>query len=376
VTVASDCAQLTLNMQGIRTALQQKGVNIPVGFPLVSWPSEIAKMITGSAQTGWVVQGDWWPIQSILNTGNAPWGGGITIPNPRYALLYDDRQPTAVLPPYDCYMSDNHFVAGGGVTYTWDTTQDKPCSEGYSTRAVIVSSTSPNIAIAGTDVAFWAAMGNCNLTSLMVGSTSPTVNPNPNILAFTQSPQTTANPTGVIQGYAFAYCRNLRYVEVPNGTQTFAGSNTFMMQGGQSNLTDVIMPGGLLTMPSNQFYNAIQLRNIVIPASVTQMIGQTFFGCASLRTTMIPTLLTGTVNATMFAGCTALSSCELPSGWNFNWNISQSTMLSVSGMVQNIEAFADRSSTTALTYTVGATNLADLPQSAKNLAASKNITLA
>jgi len=88
-------------------------------------------------------------------------------------------------------------------------------------------------------------------------------------------------------------------------------------------LTNVVLPSGLKSIPSNLFTGASDLRNVTIPSSVTNIGGAAFSGCSSLTSVTLSQNLKD-IGAYAFSGCSSLSNIIIPSSltkigpWAFN----------------------------------------------------------
>lgn len=101
-----------------------------------------------------------------------------------------------------------------------------------------------------------------------------------------------------IQAHAFAYCKALRHIEVPQGV-THIGSNVFSFC---TRLEEAILPGSVTELESYAFAECDSLRRVVLPAN-GKMLGELLFeGCRNLEeiVEMSPTPPTFDCNSTLF----------------------------------------------------------------------------
>ena len=97
-------------------------------------------------------------------------------------------------------------------------------------------------------------------------------------------------PDGVtsIGYYAFGYCSGLTSV-VWNATNcTSAGSSSYPIFFGCSNLTTMTIGSNVEVIPAYAFYGCSGLTSVTIPDSVTSIGDSAFSGCASLESMVIP----------------------------------------------------------------------------------------
>lgn len=81
-----------------------------------------------------------------------------------------------------------------------------------------------------------------------------------------------------IQAHAFAYCGELRHIEVPRGV-THIGSNAFSFC---TKLREAIMPASVTELESYAFAECDSLRRVVLPAN-GKLLGELMFeGCRNL----------------------------------------------------------------------------------------------
>ena len=100
-----------------------------------------------------------------------------------------------------------------------------------------------------------------------------------------------------------------------------------------------------------------------------------FAGCTALTTINLPSSLTS-IGLNVFNGCGNLIDVTLGDGFNAdNLNLSVSTLYTRETILQWLNALADRTGQTAYKLTIGATNLAKLTEQDILIATNKNWTL-
>ena len=115
-------------------------------------------------------------------------------------------------------------------------------------------------------------------------------------------------PAGLVEigEYAFSGCQNLESVALPDGLVEIGG---FAFEGCQ-NLESVALPESLSTLGSYAFYSCRLLKTIKIPSGVTAIPSSCFYKCSSLESVTIPEGVTD-IGAYAFSGCN-LKALTLP----------------------------------------------------------------
>ena len=187
----------------------------------------------------------------------------------------------------------------------------------------------------------------------------------------------------------------------------------------QRDLTDLIIPDGIIKIGTYTFGFCTGLKKVIIPNSVINIQDRAFFNCSNLtvivlsisleylgsealRGTKITELIlkgkvrniqTNALPITLekinlpkslvwchnnaFSGCTKLRDVTLDDNFNCNnVNLSVSTLYTRETIVSWLNALADRTGQTAYKLTIGATNLAKLTEQDILIATNKNWTLA
>lgn len=136
---------------------------------------------------------------------------------------------------------------------------------------------------------------------------------------------------------------------------------------------------------NNVFYNDKALESVIL-ADGTTIIGMgIFYGCTSLKTVYLPSSITTATNNCLtstsssyyaFYNCTALEDVKLGQDWNMSLNLNVSNKLTVESMLAMFESLKDLTGETTKTLTLGNVNLNKLTDEQKEIATSKNWTLA
>lgn len=165
-----------------------------------------------------------------------------------------------------------------------------------------------------------------------------------------------ASSTDIPQN-AFASCRDLREVELPEGLQRI-GESAFAFC---TALTTVNIPSTVTVINQYAFRNCSKLEGIILPQGLVQLGSLAFYGCDSLQAIVVPPLIqilsggifwncTGLTHVTLstglreiqgnvFTGCTSLVSVYFPSSLKRIWGASFSRVgLSTFTLPDSIES--------------------------------------
>lgn len=132
-----------------------------------------------------------------------------------------------------------------------------------------------------------------------------------------------------ISNNAFGYCSELRKISIPNSVKTI-GNFTFMGCGlqnilipssvtsigeaafmGCGDLTDIMLPEGLMTIAANTFYKCYSLKTISIPNTVRSIGDWAFAGCENWINASIPNNVTS-IGKLAFIHCEKITSITIP----------------------------------------------------------------
>lgn len=110
---------------------------------------------------------------------------------------------------------------------------------------------------------------------------------------------------------AFAECRNLKYIKIPNsviGIESFAFNGT--------NLTSIEIPNSVERIGGAAFADCTRLKNIVLSNNLTKIEYATFMNCSSLRSIKIPESVLS-IHEDAFEECYNLSKVDILDGGKF-----------------------------------------------------------
>ena len=184
--------------------------------------------------------------------------------------------------------------------------------------------------------------------------------------------------TSLVYGYIFDKCNSLENVEVKYfWTNMF--SNCSNLKTAKSNRPTSSGTG------DNVFYNDKALESVILADGITIIGTAVFYGCTSLKTVYLPSSITTATDSSLtstssyyyiFYNCTALEDVQLGQDWNMSLRLNVSNNLTVDSMVAMFNSLKDLTGETTKTLTLGSTNLAKLSDEQKEIATSKNWTLA
>jgi len=353
--------------------------------------------VASSGSDEWQPHPDWWDIKQIFEDDPDP--------DKRFILLFTDSNNTV---QFDFSKigntaggyyktSDGMYFDGSNVAlYEWYKALDKPCSEGYKTRWLMFYSPDPNVIcdVANTynNYVKYAYFGNGSIIQSLVFGSNIAANANKILDSVHIDETVTMIATGIgayafyscfslrnivildgitsIGAYAFYSCFSLRNIVIPESV-TSIGAYAFQ---DCYSLRNIVIPDGITSIGNSTFYSCYSLRNIVIPESVTSIGNGAFQSCNSLRNIVIPDGITSIGNSAIL-NCVSLLSINIDNGWvPPAFSVAQSTMFSVSGMIEFFNRLGV--APTARTLTFGATNLAKLTPAEKQIATDKGYTLA
>ena len=186
---------------------------------------------------------------------------------------------------------------GDGVveTYTSGTTQNIAClkSTAYSTTGEYIIKVS---------IDYSYKTGSTQAISLEYGSSG-------SILPYRRAVTRWEFQEGlfnIIREKMFYYSQNLTNIIIPEGVINIE-PNSFE---GCLKLESVMLPNSLIDIHRNAFYFCSQLTNITIPESVTSISDSAFYGCSKLTSVIIPKGMTAIAMNT-FYDCTSLTNVTI-----------------------------------------------------------------
>jgi hypothetical protein len=139
-TITQQLEYLMETKNGIRTAIQNKGVEVSDSDSFRSYVNKIDNIETNSSE--WQPQPDWYDIDKILEEDEEDYAG-------KWIVLLKDDEDTTYLNQANMFssikikMSDGteYYNSGNSINFniyhTWDRTKDKECNLGYKTRYII-----------------------------------------------------------------------------------------------------------------------------------------------------------------------------------------------------------------------------------------------
>ncbi len=161
-----------------------------------------------------------------------------------------------------------------------------------------------------------------------------------------------------ISGWAFASCRGLTSVTIPNSV-TCIGSYAFYDCRG---LTSVAIPNSVASIDNDTFRDCSSLTSITIGNGVTNIGAEAFSGCNSLTSVTIPNSVTS-IGAEAFSGCETLTSISLNTKKIDSWfqNIKSIKEVVLGDSVTSIGAgaFSGCSNLTSVTIPNSVKNIGD-----------------
>ena len=156
------------------------------------------------------------------------------------------------------------------------------------------------------------------------------------------------------------------------------GQEVMFSADGRCYTTDIVIPDGTTSIGNYAFSGCTNLESVIISNSVTSIGVLSFAGCTSLKSVTIQSSVTS-VSDNAFQGSLNITDIQLGQGFNAPLTLSSwwgTIQLSVDCMISMFEALADLTGQTAKTLKLGATNLAKLSDTQKQIATNKNWNLA
>lgn len=272
-----------------------------------------------------------WDLKTIVDTGIVPWAAEA-LSNVRYAFIVPDSNATSTLPGgYEYYLSDGTTYNNSTTTiHTWDRSKDKVSGKGYSTRCVVVcKSADRDVSVSARAFSLdGLTMGNiyfgdCNITRLLFGAAAATA------------------------GYLL---QSVDYSDVTTINGTAFAAYTFT--------------------------NCVSLRELTVPSGVTTLLQQSLGQCSALHTLTLPSTLTTIADDAIYS-CSALQVINLPQDFSLSLSLTGTIggHLSITSLDDMAAKYADMTSQTSPTLTIGAANIAKISSETLGIFASKNITL-
>ena len=143
------------------------------------------------------------------------------------------------------------------------------------------------------------------------GNQYPVIKINDEVFSGNTNLTTVTLPEGLVEigVSAFFQCKNLESVTLPESLTTLGGE-AFR---GNTNLTTVTLPAGLVGIGVYAFYGCKNLESVTLPESLTTLGDNAFRSCKSLKIVKIPSKVTA-IPDHCFEGCSSLESVTIPEG--------------------------------------------------------------
>lgn len=308
-------------------------------------------------------------ILNPLNSGNFG----------QYVFNNCSNLTTVILPNNATKLDD--YMFNGNTSLTNINIPTSLISIGSSAFSGCTKLTSINIPDKVTSIGTNAFYNCTNLTSVII---SENANYTLGQYAFQSTGVTDACVADImshassVNTYIFDKCNSLENVEVDYfWTNMF--SNCSNLKTAKSNRAISSGTG------DNVFYNDKALESVILADGITIIGTAVFYGCTSLKTVYLPSSITTATNSSLtstssyyyiFYNCTALEDVQLGQDWNMSLRLNVSNNLTVDSMVAMFNSLKDLTGETTKTLTLGSTNLAKLSDEQKEIATSKNWTLA
>lgn len=156
------------------------------------------------------------------------------------------------------------------------------------------------------------------------------------------------------------------------------GQEVMFSRDGRCYVPNLIIPDNVTSIANNAFQGCISLESVIISNSVTSIGVLAFAGCTSLTSITIPNTVTS-ISETAFQGSLNITDIQLGQGFNAPLTLSSwwgTIRLTADVMVAMFESLADLTGQNAKTLKLGASNLAKLTDTQKQIATNKNWNLA
>ena len=160
--------------------------------------------------------------------------------------------------------------------------------------------------------------------------------------------------------------------------QIQVGQEVMFSDDGKCYVRDLVMPSTVTSIGNYTFQKCTNLTSVTVPNSVTSIGNYAFAGCTNLKSITISSSVTA-ISDNAFQGSLNITDITLEAGFNAPLTLSSwwgTIQLSVDCMISMFEALADLTGQTAKTLKLGATNLAKLTDTQKQIATNKNWNLA
>ena len=156
------------------------------------------------------------------------------------------------------------------------------------------------------------------------------------------------------------------------------GQEVMFSADGRCYVPNIIIPNGVTSIADYAFQRCTNLTSVIISNSVTSIGGYAFAGCTNLKSITIPNTVTS-ISETSFRDSLNITDIKLGQGFNAPLTLSSwwgTIQLTADVMVAMFESLADLTGQNAKTLKLGASNLAKLTDTQKQIATNKNWNLA
>lgn len=257
--------------------------------------------------TTWVRPSNWWDTKSILENAQDIEQDGVTY-HPTYIILLSNTTATTQINKTDTtyiatqgdayvFSDEPDTLYVGDQTHTWDVSKDKPCSDGYGTRYVIVYMVDivlkSTIAISEDINILEIILGEINISNMSIGFI--TTGNNKFMVNFELTSKTISTILQIKNTSCFSTMPSLKRLSLPNTTKLMCDAGGTICHNCQS-LIEINIP------------NVIEIRGGVFSYIVD--------GCPNLKTINMPNLETLITNNTYLYGficnCKGLKTINLP----------------------------------------------------------------
>ena len=160
--------------------------------------------------------------------------------------------------------------------------------------------------------------------------------------------------------------------------QIQVGQEVMFSDDGKCYVRDLVMPSTVTSIGNYTFQKCTNLTSVTVPNSVTSIGNYAFADCTNLKSITISNSVIS-ISDTAFRGSLNITDIKLGQGFNAPLTLSSwwgTIQLTADVMVAMFESLVDLTGQTAKTITLGATNLAKLTDTQKQIATNKNWNLA
>ena len=197
------------------------------------------------------------------------------------------------------------------VTYGIDKSSGSAPTGGYTDYAGVVNIPSSANGYKVIGIGDYAFAECKNLTSVTIPNTVTYIKEYAFYFCYSLTIEIPNSVTS-IGGNAFEYCYNLISITIPNSV-TSIGESAFQYC---YNLTSITIPNSVTSIGESAFDNCRSLTSVSIPNRLTSIENGTFMSCTSLTSITIPNSVTS-IGESAFGDCRSLTSITIPSSVTF-----------------------------------------------------------